>query len=190
MKKILICRKTTPKVNKMMPNISCSHKTSILDNSSTKTKFKKNLFSFKFYARWAFQWYQSHFSTMNISVGQNCLNKTKPFEYIVPPPIRGVGTINFTAGFLREIFKLIFCFDFSIISIALSRKIFDIVNLPLGIGLLTVQDLVITVSKVKIAVFELFIHLHFLENLKNHKGIHLMRNRFSGNLALLVSSTL
>ena len=33
---------------------------------------------------------------MNISIGQNCLNKKNPFEYIVLPPSRGVGkTIGF-----------------------------------------------------------------------------------------------
>ena len=31
---------------------------------------------------------------MNISIGQNCLNK-KPFEYIVPPRTSGLGTIRF-----------------------------------------------------------------------------------------------
>ena len=40
-KKTLISRKFTLKVNKIMPNISCSHKISILNNSSKKTKFRK-----------------------------------------------------------------------------------------------------------------------------------------------------
>ena len=31
---------------------------------------------------------------MDISIGQNWLNKKNPFEYIVPPPTSGVGTIN------------------------------------------------------------------------------------------------
>ena len=31
---------------------------------------------------------------MNISIGQNCLNKKKPVWYVVPYPSRGVGTIN------------------------------------------------------------------------------------------------
>ena len=31
---------------------------------------------------------------MNISIGQNCLNKKNPFEYIVPLPTSGVGTIT------------------------------------------------------------------------------------------------
>ena len=29
-------------------------------------------------------------STTNISIGENWLNKKNPFEYIVPPPSRGV----------------------------------------------------------------------------------------------------
>ena len=35
----------------------------------------------------------AHNSPMNISIGQNCLNKKKPFEYIVPPS-GGVGTTS------------------------------------------------------------------------------------------------
>ena len=31
---------------------------------------------------------------MNISIGQIWLNKKNPFEYIVPPPTSGVGTIS------------------------------------------------------------------------------------------------
>ena len=38
---MLIRTKITVKVNKSEPNIPCSHKTSILDNSSKKMKFKK-----------------------------------------------------------------------------------------------------------------------------------------------------
>ena len=30
---------------------------------------------------------------MNISIGENWLNKKNPFEYIAPSPSRGVGTI-------------------------------------------------------------------------------------------------
>ena len=33
---------------------------------------------------------------MNISIGENCLNKRNPIEYIVAPPSRGVGTTEFT----------------------------------------------------------------------------------------------
>ena len=39
---------------------------------------------------------------MNISIGQNCLNKNNPLEYIVPPPTRRVGTININSqGHIR-----------------------------------------------------------------------------------------
>ena len=42
-------------MNKIMSNIPCSHKNSILDNSSKKkSKLKKNLFNFEFYAGPAF----------------------------------------------------------------------------------------------------------------------------------------
>ena len=91
----LIGRKITLKVNKIMPSIPCSHKTSIINNSSQKIESQKNLFNFEFYAGRAFQWYHSHFSTMNISIGRICRNKKNPFEYIVPPPASGVGTKMF-----------------------------------------------------------------------------------------------
>ena len=42
-KKILIWRKISLKVNKIMPNIQCSLKISILDNSSKQSKFKNVL---------------------------------------------------------------------------------------------------------------------------------------------------
>ena len=67
-----------------MPNMPCSLKPSIHNNSSKKKEIKKNLLSFEFYAVRAFKWFHSLFSTMNISIGQNCLNKKNPFEYIVP----------------------------------------------------------------------------------------------------------
>ena len=58
-----------------------------------KNEIQKIFFSFEFLAGWAFYWYHSLFSTMNISIGQNCLNKKNPFEYIVPPPTSEVETI-------------------------------------------------------------------------------------------------
>ena len=68
-----------------MPNIPYSLKISILDNFSKKPKFKKNLSNFEFYAGRVFNWYHSHFSTMNISIGQNCLDK-KPIWVYIPFP--------------------------------------------------------------------------------------------------------
>ena len=47
---MLIRTKITVKVNKSEPNIPCSHKSSILDNSSIKKEIQKNLFNFEFYA--------------------------------------------------------------------------------------------------------------------------------------------
>ena len=94
--KILIWRKITIKVNKIMPIIPISHKTLILINSSKKCKIqKKNLFNFEFYTGRAFYWCHSHSSTMNVSIDQNCLNQKNPVEYIVPPPTNGVGTKNY-----------------------------------------------------------------------------------------------
>ena len=39
---------------------------------------------------------------MNISIGQNCLSNKKTFEYIVPPPTNGIGTIIIFSDFFRE----------------------------------------------------------------------------------------
>ena len=69
--------KITVKVIKSEPNILCSHETLDLNNSSKKLKFQKNLFNFEFYAGGAFECYHSHFSMMNVAVGQNCRNKKK-----------------------------------------------------------------------------------------------------------------
>ena len=71
---MLIRTKIPIKVNKSEPSTPCSHETLNLDNSSKNTKFQKN-FNFEFYSGLAFYWYHSHFFTMNISIGQNCLNK-------------------------------------------------------------------------------------------------------------------
>ena len=52
--KDLNVKKNYTKSEQIMPNIPCSHETSILDNSSKKKRNSKNLFSFDFYAGPAF----------------------------------------------------------------------------------------------------------------------------------------
>ena len=72
-----------------MPNIAWSHKISILDNSSKKTNLKKNLFNFELCAvsdTTQFS-YDEYIDQPKLSEQKN------PFEYVVPPPTSGVGTI-------------------------------------------------------------------------------------------------
>ena len=76
-------------------NITCSHKTSILDNSSRKQNSKKSLVSnssldvlFNDTTHISLRWiYRS---------AKIVWTKKNPFEYIVPPPTSGVGTVILT----------------------------------------------------------------------------------------------
>ena len=83
---MLIRTKITLKVNKIEPHIPCSYETLNLDNSSKK-RIKKILLIPNSTLGELFD------DTTHISIGQNCLHKKNPFEYIVPPPTSGVGTI-------------------------------------------------------------------------------------------------
>ena len=70
-----------------MPNMRRSHKITILDKMQIE---KKILIS---NSKLGELFNDLHFSMMNISIGQNCLNKKNPLKYIVPPLTSGVGTI-------------------------------------------------------------------------------------------------
>ena len=86
---------------KNIANRSIVHKNSNLDNSLWKTKLKK---SFKFHIlRWTeFFNDNTHNSTINISIGENCLNKKHPFEYIVPPLQEGSEQLRIASPFLQN----------------------------------------------------------------------------------------
>ena len=73
--------------------VFCSQK---LDNSLEKPKISEKCSILIFYVGRVFYWYHSQFTTMTISIGQNCPNKKNPVEYIVlhPPTKGGVGTKN------------------------------------------------------------------------------------------------
>ena len=101
--KIINWRKITLKVNEIMPNMKCSHKTSILDNSSKNKKFKKTVFfipnsrldelfndTTHISLRWIYRSAKIYWTKKN------------PFEYIVPSPTSGVGTISTPTGMLSS----------------------------------------------------------------------------------------
>ena len=74
-----------------MPNITCSHKTSILDNSSKHTKFEKIFFISnsrldEFLMISLIFLYDEYIDRPKLTEQKN------PFEYIVPSPTSGVGT--------------------------------------------------------------------------------------------------
>ena len=82
-------RKNTLKVNKIMPNIPCSHKISILDNSSKKPELKETLLisnstltSFLIIPLTFL--YDEFIDRPKLSEQKN------PFEYIAPPATSGV----------------------------------------------------------------------------------------------------
>ena len=81
-----------------MPNITCSHKTSILDNSSKKTKIHKNLFIFQILHWTSFLVIPLTFLYDEYIDRPELTEQKKPIEYIVPPPTSGVRTISLPAS--------------------------------------------------------------------------------------------
>ena len=93
MENILIWAKIKLKVNKIMSNFLCSPKILNLDISSEKTKFKKK--SFKLLTlHWTSCLMIPLTFLHDANIDRSKLSEQKKtFEYIVPPPTSGVGTI-------------------------------------------------------------------------------------------------
>ena len=91
---MLIRTKITPKVNKSEPNNPGSHETLGPDNSSKKKQNSQKSFYFRI-LRWrsfltkplTFL-YDDYIDRPKLFVQKN------PFDYIVPPPTSGVGTMK------------------------------------------------------------------------------------------------
>ena len=92
-----LAKKFPENMNRNNANRSNIHviKTTI---TRSRKRHSKHLFNSMFYAGRAFKWYHSQLYTMNISIGQNCLNKRPSWVYSSPPPLsRGVGTTSVIA---------------------------------------------------------------------------------------------